>query len=412
MRGGMRRSWAGKSAWIAGAVGVIALVAGGCTSTTGGTNAAAQSGGGGGHKVKPAPAPPPPVALAVNPMTGTKDVDVAKPVTVRASHGTLASVVMTNAKGKRIAGRLSADHRTWVSAVSLGYARAYALTAVGANAAGKQLTAKSTFRTVTPATLTDPTVFPSASTGTVGIGQPIDVRFDEKIADKAAVERHLKVTTDPVQVGAWHWMTDQDVQWRPKVYWKVGTKVHVDVNLYGVNVGNNIYGQESRHVSFKIHDNWTAIGDVSKYTLTVYHNGKKVRTLPTSFGRPALPTHNGPHVVEFKYPVYYMNSASWGLPANAPGGYANFPAYWAVRISDDGEFVHVNDGTDDVQGYANVTHGCVNLSMANGKWFYDHFGSGDIVNIVGGSPQLPIDDGYGAWNDSWKAWAAGSALHR
>ena len=83
-----------------------------------------------------------------------------------------------------------------------GEDRPYRRDSRAANAAGKELTTKSSFKTVTPATLTDPTVFPAASTGSVGVGQPIDVRFDENVADKAAVQRHLKVSSDPAQAGA------------------------------------------------------------------------------------------------------------------------------------------------------------------------------------------------------------------
>ena len=97
-------------------------------------------------------------------------------------------------------------------------------------------------------------------------------------------------------------------------------------------------------------------------------------------------------------------------PADIAGGYANFAAYWAMRISGDGEFLHVNDGTVGDQGYYNVSHGCVNLSMDNGKWLYDHMGIGDPVDIVGGDPELASNDGYGGWNLTYAQWQAGSAL--
>jgi lipoprotein-anchoring transpeptidase ErfK/SrfK len=146
--------------------------------------------------------------------------------------------------------------------------------------------------------------------------------------------------------------------------------------------------------------------------MAVYHNGVKVKVLPASFGKAATPTHNGIHVIYQKYPLYYMNSASYGVPADSPGGYANFAAYWAMRISGDGEFTHVNDETVGEQGSSNVSHGCINLSMANGKWLYDHMGVGDPVTVTGGDPELPIDDGYGGWNISYAQWAGGSALRR
>ena len=33
--------------------------------------------------------------------------------------------------------------------------------------------------------------------------------------------------------------------------------------------------------------------------------------------------------------------------------------------------------------------------------FYDTFGFGDIVQVIGTSAQLASDDGYGDWNIPW-----------
>ena len=48
------------------------------------------------------------------------------------------------------------------------------------------------------------------------------------------------------------------------------------------------------------------------------------------------------------------------------------------------------------QGKRNVSHGCINLSPANAKWFYDNFGSGDPV-IVKNSVGLYNPDGADDW---------------
>ena len=58
----------------------------------------------------------------------------------------------------------------------------------------------------------------------------------------------------PEQPGTWHWISDTEVHYRPKQYWKAGTRSSVDVDINGVDAGNGIYGQEDRQVDFKIGD--------------------------------------------------------------------------------------------------------------------------------------------------------------
>ncbi|HVX46844.1 MAG TPA: Ig-like domain-containing protein [Mycobacteriales bacterium] len=353
-------------------------------------------------------APAGPAHLAVSPAANTASVSPRTPVTIKVTDGTLRSVRVTNAEGTQVTGKKT---RTgWTSSEVLGYGKTYHVSAVAQNADGKTVRSASSFTTVTPGNYTAASISPSPAVDNVGTGEIITVTFDEPITDKAAAEKALKVKTAPYTVGAWRWMDDQHVEWRPEHYWKPGTRVTVAADIYGAEVGSGLFGQEDVSSTFRIHDDWHVNGYVDQYKLVVFHNNKIVREIPASFGSPSRPTHNGPHVISEKYHLYYMNSATYGLPADAPDGYSNFPAYWAQRISNGGEFVHVNDGTIYAQGHENVSHGCINVSMAEGKWLYDHLDIGDVVNVVGGSPQLPIWDGMGGWNTSFADWKAGSAL--
>lgn len=355
-------------------------------------------------------APKLPAQVVMSPVTGASGVTPDSLVVIRSEHGKLDKVMVTNPAGKQVRGMISGDRTAWRSSERLGYASTYMVNATARGEDGKEKTTTGTFTTVRPPALAGISVFPGPSMRTVGVGQPIAVTFDEPVTAKAAAERSLVVTTSPNTIGAWHWMSDKEVRWRPQKYWRPGTKVTVNVRTYGKRLGAGIYGGPDRSISFAIHDSWSAIGNVNNHTLAIFHNGRPVRTFPASFGRPKYPTHNGVHVVLEKHQLYYMNSASYGLPANSPDGYSNFPAYWATRISWGGEFIHANDGTTYAQGNTNVSHGCINLTSQRAKWFYDHFNSGDIVQIVGGSPQLPVWDGYGDWNMSWPEWLSGSAL--
>jgi lipoprotein-anchoring transpeptidase ErfK/SrfK len=95
-----------------------------------------------------------------------------------------------------------------------------------------------------------------------------------------------------------------------------------------------------------------------------------------------------------------MDSRTWGLTGT--GAYRT-TVKWATRISSSGEFVHAAPWSVYAQGNSNVSHGCVNVSEANAKWFYDTFGYGDPVIIKNTSgPRLKSYDGYGDWQIAYK----------
>jgi lipoprotein-anchoring transpeptidase ErfK/SrfK len=130
--------------------------------------------------------------------------------------------------------------------------------------------------------------------------------------------------------------------------------------------------------------------------------------MPISMGKDATPTHIGTHVISAKNQSVQMNSCSYGV-CSGPGSY-NETEYWAERMSNDGEFVHENPATVSVQGHANVSHGCINLSEANAMWFFNHLGIGDVVEVSNsGGPVLPLNDTYGDWAVPWSTWSAGNA---
>ena len=92
-------------------------------------------------------------------------------------------------------------------------------------------------------------------------------------------------------------------------------------------------------------------------------------------------------------------------------GYTNVPEHWAVRISNNGEFIHANPDTVGDQGNTNVSHGCVNLSADNAEAYYDSAIYGDPVEVTGTNVQLSAADGdIFDWTVSWSEWQALSAL--
>jgi len=359
----------------------------------------------------PTPEPVEPAVISTVPPLDTVDVAPVTPLQVYAGHGRLTEVTVTDAEGTAVPGTLDAAGSAWVADADLAYDTTYAVTAVAVDAAGTEARKTGSIATVSPRTLTKATVFPSAQTGTVGVGQPISVTFDEDVTDRAAVERRLHVTSTPAVPGSWSWLSDRTAHYRPEQYWPAHTHVAVDVDLYGVDVGEGIRGQESEHVEFDVGPKRVAVVDASELVLRLYVDDQLVKTMPTSLGKNANPTPTGTYVVMQQSREYTMRSASYGVPLDAPGGYET-PVEYASRLSNSGIFVHGAPWSVGDQGRRNVSHGCLNVSVANAGWFYENFGRGDVVEVTGAGGRLDVTDGFGDWNASWPEWQAGSALVR
>ena len=346
--------------------------------------------------------------------TSVKDravgVGVDVPVTVTAEGGVLGAVTMVNEYGVEVAGRLSADGLTWSTTEPLGYNKQYTVNAKSLGLGGvtnRQIA----FQTHAPDNLTMPYLVPSDGE-VVGVGQPVVIRFDENIADRKMAEKTIKVTPDPPVHGAFYWMNNHEVHWRPESFWKPGTNVEVAVSTYGVDLGNGVYGQDNVTGHFSVGDEVIASVDDDTKALVVRINGEVVRTMPVSMGKDSTPTNNGTYIVGERFPHIIMDSSTYGVPVNSPNGYRT-DVDWATQISYSGIFVHSAPWSVGAQGYANTSHGCINVSPANALWFFDNVKRGDVVEIVNTvGPQLAGDEGLGDWNIPWLRWQAGNAGER
>jgi lipoprotein-anchoring transpeptidase ErfK/SrfK len=338
---------------------------------------------------------------------GAVGVSVESPVTVSAGDGVLSAVSMVNEDGEPVAGQLSRDGLTWSTSEPLGYNKQYTLTAE-ARGLGGATSRSMTFETHSPENLTMPYVVPSEGE-VVGVGQPVAVQFDESIPNRLAAQKAIKIKTDPPVEGAFYWLNEREVRWRPAHYWKPGTKVEVAVNTYGVDLGDGLFGQENLVTHFTVGDEViTSIDDATK-TLTVKRNGEVIKTMPVSMGKNSTPTNNGTYIVGERRSHMVMDSSTYGVPTNSPNGYRT-EVDWATQISYSGIYVHAAPWSVGSQGYSNVSHGCINVSTSNGQWFYNNSKRGDVVEIVNtvGST-LPGTDGLGDWNIPWTQWKAGNA---
>ncbi|WP_060712077.1 L,D-transpeptidase [Pseudonocardia sp. HH130629-09] len=87
------------------------------------------------------------------------------------------------------------------------------------------------------------------------------------------------------------------------------------------------------------------------------------------------------------------------------------PQFWAVRISNNGEFIHANPASSWAQGSRNVSHGCINLSSRDAKEFFASATFGDPVEVTGSSQPLTARDGdLYDWTIPWDEWRSLSAL--
>ncbi len=338
---------------------------------------------------------------------GAVGVPVDRPVTVTADNGVLASVEVVNENGKSVDGQLNPDGVRWSTTEPLGYNRQYTLTAK-ARGLGGVTTRQMTFQTHSPQNLTMPYVMPHDGE-VVGVGEPVAIRFDENIANRSTAEKAIVVTTDPPVEGAFYWLNNREVRWRPEHFWKPGTAVNIAVNTYGVDLGDGLFGEDNLRTHFTVGDELIAIADDATKMVTVRVNGEVVKTMPTSMGKDSTPTASGIYIIGERFAHMIMDSSTYGVPVNSPNGYRT-EVDFATQMSYSGVFVHSAPWSVGAQGHTNTSHGCLNVSPSNAQWFYDHTKRGDIVQVVDTlGPPLSGTEGLGDWNIPWDQWHAGNA---
>jgi lipoprotein-anchoring transpeptidase ErfK/SrfK len=353
------------------------------------------------------------VTLAVSPGGGGGKLRPDSPIAVEARSGTIENVTVS-AKGRAVEGDLNADRTRWRSRWTLEPGTAYTVDATALGRDGRTRTVRSAFTTAEVKKTNAVTMEAPYNKETVGVGMPIIMHFDRKVRDRAAVERGLEVTANRTVEGAWHWFGDQEVVFRPKAYWPARTKVSFRAHLSGVRTGGDVYGGKNYALDFKVGDSHVSTAGEDSHKMVVKINGKKARTIPTSMGRGGVrkyTTTNGIHLTMDKEDPTVMSSDWEGCGPGCPG-YYSLTVYKSVRISDSGEYVHSAPWSVGSQGHTNVSHGCINISPSNAKWFYNLAQRGDPVKVTGSNRELEPDNGWGYWQLKWKDWVKGSALKR
>ena len=227
-----------------------------------------------------------------------------------------------------------------------------------------------------------PPTFNPVNGSVVGVGKPIMINFAVPISDKPMAEQAVHISSSPAVPGKFYWTSDTQLRWRPLDFWPAKTTVNIDAA-----------GTKS---SFRTGDQLIATADNATHQLTVARNGKVEKTIPMSMGMAGHDTPNGKYYVLEKFPDILMDSATYGVPNTSPQGY-KVHVQLAVRFDNSGNFVHSAPWSVADQGKRNVSHGCINISPDNAKWFYDNFGSGDPIVVVNSVGTYNKPDGASDW---------------
>ncbi len=365
-----------------------------------------------------APSAPTRVNVVSMPAFGAVDLAPTSAVAVTVFNAEITALRMVSgADQTSLTGQISSDGSTWTLTGRMSYGTTYQVSGMATDRGGMEQPITGTYSTVAPVD-TQRAAFQLTEDGVYGVAVPIIMTFAGTVTDKAAAEKTFTVTTDKGDIeGSWAWLQEEDIQgngtsqsrvhFRPKEYWPGNTKVTVTANLYGVDLGGGAWGREDLVRNFTIGRSQVTIADVNTFRLVVNVDGVQTKNYPVSYGRstedPELETRSGVHVVQEKFDVFEM--------CNPKYGYCGFKANWAVRISNNGEFIHENAAVVASLGIENVSHGCVNMSPTDAKDFYDNAIYGDPVEVIGTSTQLsPADGDIFDWTYSYQDWQSFSAL--
>ncbi|MFD5544739.1 Ig-like domain-containing protein [Streptomyces sp. NPDC127079] len=345
-----------------------------------------------------------------------KQADPDKPLEVvaRSDDDRITDVTAQDATGRHVAGELDADGHRWHSTSPLAANAHYTVQVSTEDEDGAPGREVLTFDTSKPTTQQRLKVTFGPKDGEYGVGQPVTAQLDHAVKDKAqraVVERALRVDSVPAVQGSWYWVSDKELHYRPKDYWPAHATIQVHSNLDGVRISDRLWGAAAKPLKLTTGDKVLALTDASAHQMTVYRNDKEIDQIPVTTGKPGYETRNGVKVVLEKQYFVRMRGTTVGIAEGTSDSY-DLPVYYATRVTWSGEYVHAAPWSVGSQGYANVSHGCTGMSTSNAEWFFDNVRPGDLVKVVNsnGEEMEHFGNGFGDWNITWKDWTKGSAL--
>lgn len=341
--------------------------------------------------------------------------DPDKPLEVTAEDDDrITDVTAVDGTGRYLAGELSADGTRWHSTEPLAAGAHYTVRVSTEDDDGAPGRRVLSFDTGRPTAKKRLAVEFGPEAGEYGVGQPVVAKLDQPVKDpaqRAVVERGLKVTSTPSVQGGWYWVDDKELHFRPKEYWPAHAAVRVRSNLDGIKISDRLWGGPSKDLKLTIGDRVVALTDASSHSMTVFKNNEEIKQIPVTTGKPGFDTRNGVKVILGKEYFVRMRGTTVGIAEGSSDSY-DLPVYYATRVTWSGEYVHAAPWSVGSQGYENVSHGCTGMSTSNAQWFFDNVRQGDVVQVVNsnGDTMETFGNGFGDWNLDWQKWAKGSAL--
>ncbi|WP_406075766.1 Ig-like domain-containing protein [Micromonospora sp. NBC_01638] len=392
--GGRRRVFA------AGLLAVALAFTSACTDGDGGKPSSWHGGG---------ESPAPKAAATISePAADAKDVPASTGITFTTKDAVKTAVELKDAAGKAVEGTLAADGKTWLPAGALAYGTSYTATVTATGDDDRPATATSTFTTMAkPGNQVRVSSF-LGDNQVIGVGMPLIVKFSRGIPQdyRDDVQRRMTVTSTPAQEGIWHWVSPTEIRYRPKEFWKADSKVSYRVQAGGLPMGEGWYGRADLSVDVKIGPSVIMTVDNKTKRMTVTRNGAVIKTIPVSLGKKSTPSSSGTMVVIEKLRKTVFDTFEELGPEEGYRTKIDF----AQRLTWGGEFIHAAPWSEGQQGSVNVSHGCVNVSMANGEWLFKNTQVGDPITVKGTERKLQNGNGWTDWNMSWDEYVKGSAL--
>jgi lipoprotein-anchoring transpeptidase ErfK/SrfK len=200
----------------------------------------------------------------------------------------------------------------------------------------------------------------------VGVAMPVTVTFAQSIANRADAERSIAISSPATPAGSFTWLNDRVVQWNPDGFWPAHSPITVTAG--------------GAKTTFQTGAAVVSVADIDAHTFTVSIDGAVAREMPASMGKSRFPTPTGNFTALEKQDVVIMDSRTIGIPLSDPEGY-KLTVNNAVRVTWGGIYVHSAPWSVGSQGYANVSHGCINLGPDNAAWYFDTVRIGDPIIV-------------------------------
>ncbi|MEU8485531.1 Ig-like domain-containing protein [Streptomyces sp. NPDC048641] len=348
--------------------------------------------------------------VVIAPKDGADGVATSGDLRITADKGKLTEVKVADTKGNPVEGKIVDGGAGWTPAHHLAASTKYKVHAVAKDSEGRASAKDTAFTTLVPKN-TFVGQFTPEDGSKVGVGMPFSVHFTRGITHPEDVEKAIEIKTEPSVPVEGHWFGNDRLDFRPEKYWAAGTEVTVKLNLDGVEGRPGVYGKQAKTVKFTVGRSQVSTVDAKTHMMTVKRDGKTIKKVPITTGKPGYSTWNGQMVISEKLTVTRMNGETVGYG----GEYDIKDVPHAMRLTTSGTFIHGNYWGGGAFGNYNASHGCVGLRDVRGgydskvpaAWFFNSSMIGDVVEVKNSQDRtVAPDNGFNGWNMSWEKWKA------